>query len=52
MEAARRSLRVVPQELKVNLLADDKLQVSFRLGSGSYATAVIRELINTTDGVI
>ena len=52
MEATRRSLRVVPQELKVNLLADENLQVSFKLGSGSYATAVIRELINTTDGVI
>ena len=51
MEAARRALRVVPQGLTVNLLADDKLQVSFRLGSGSYATAVIRELIDTNHGV-
>ena len=52
MEAARRSLRVVPQGLKIDMLSEDKLHVSFRLGSGSYATAVIRELIDTNHGVI
>jgi tRNA pseudouridine13 synthase len=47
VEAARRPLRVVPEDFQVDILSDDKLRLSFRLGSGSYATAVIRELINT-----
>lgn len=48
VESARRALRVVPSKLEFNWLDDDKLCLSFELESGSYATAVIRELINTT----
>lgn len=48
VESARRSLRVVPQNFELNFLDNDRLQISFRLQSGSYATAVLRELVNTT----
>ncbi|MBQ0723897.1 MAG: tRNA pseudouridine(13) synthase TruD [Cycloclasticus sp.] len=50
VESARRALRVVPGKLEFNWLDDNKLCLSFELASGSYATAVIRELINTTTG--
>tara|TARA_R110002095_G_scaffold90938_1_gene79415 strand:+ start:2672 stop:3712 length:1041 start_codon:yes stop_codon:yes gene_type:complete len=48
VESARRSLRVVPQNLELIFLDNNRLQISFRLQSGSYATAVLRELVNTT----
>ncbi|MEH6503657.1 MAG: tRNA pseudouridine(13) synthase TruD [Cycloclasticus sp.] len=48
VESARRSLRVVPQNLELNFLDNDRLHISFKLQSGSYATAVLRELVNTT----
>lgn len=47
VESARRALRVVPSKLKFNWLDEGTLCLSFELASGSYATAVIRELINT-----
>jgi tRNA pseudouridine13 synthase len=40
----RRSLRLMPGELKIEL-AEDLVQLSFTLTSGGYATSVIRELI-------
>lgn len=51
VESARRSLRVVPEDFQLNLLPDDKVGVSFKLPSGSYATAVIRELISATNKI-
>lgn len=47
VESARRSLRSIPANLSFEWLSDDKLQLSFSLQSGSYATAVIRELCDT-----
>ncbi|HIF18501.1 MAG: tRNA pseudouridine(13) synthase TruD [Cycloclasticus sp.] len=48
MEPARRSLRVVPIDFNCEFLDDGQLRLEFKLQSGSYATAVIRELINTS----
>ncbi|PHS71283.1 MAG: tRNA pseudouridine(13) synthase TruD [Cycloclasticus sp.] len=48
LESSRRALRVVPEGLELNWLEDDKLQLCFKLPSGSYATAVIRELLTTS----
>lgn len=48
-EFARRALRVVPEDFQFELIPDNKLELSFKLRSGSYATAVIRELITTTN---
>ncbi|OUR86318.1 tRNA pseudouridine synthase D [Cycloclasticus sp. 44_32_T64] len=45
VDFSRRSLRVVPDDFKLDWLASDKLQLSFKLRSGSYATAVVRELL-------
>jgi tRNA pseudouridine13 synthase len=44
LEADRRPLRVVPRELAA-ALAGDVLTLSFRLRRGSFATAVVRELV-------
>jgi len=42
----RRSIRLIPQELEYEFLADNQqLQLNFNLFSGSYATALLRELI-------
>jgi len=49
MEVARRSLRVVPQEFEFEWLENNRLRLVFKLPSGSYATAVIREIIKATD---
>ncbi|MEO1888411.1 MAG: tRNA pseudouridine(13) synthase TruD [Cycloclasticus sp.] len=48
MEPARRSLRVVPVDFNCEFIGDGQLRLTFKLQSGSYATAVIRELINTS----
>jgi len=49
MDIARRSLRVVPQEFEFEWLESDRLRLVFKLPSGSYATAIIREIIKATD---
>jgi tRNA pseudouridine13 synthase len=48
LDSSRRALRVIPEELELNWLEDGKLQLRFKLPSGSYATAVIRELLMTS----
>lgn len=48
LESSRRALRVVPQKLMHEWLSQNSMKLSFSLPSGSYATAVIRELIKTT----
>lgn len=44
LESARRSLRVMPEQLEWDL-DSEKLQLSFVLPTGSYATALLRELV-------
>jgi len=44
MDQERRSLRLLPQNLKHRWLADDALELSFELPAGAYATVVVREL--------
>lgn len=46
MELSRRSLRAVVKELRVVFHEENQLCLSFKLPSGSYATAVIRELFD------
>jgi len=48
LESSRRPLRVVPQHLVHEWLSPNSMKLNFHLPSGSYATAVIRELIKTT----
>ena len=45
LKAERRALRVIPQDIHWQL-QEHKLLVSFSLPSGSFATAVLRELVN------
>jgi len=47
VESARRLLRVVPEAFEFGFLSEDTLRLKFKLPSGSYATALIRELIKT-----
>ena len=44
MDHDRRALRVIPQDLSSEWLADDVLKLSFSLPAGAYATALLREL--------
>ncbi|MEQ8207972.1 MAG: tRNA pseudouridine(13) synthase TruD, partial [Woeseia sp.] len=48
-DAARRSLRLIIQELESDY-SDDTLRLQFTLQSGSFATAVLRELAVYNDG--
>lgn len=48
VKAARRSLRIIPVGLEWQLVGEI-LELSFELGRGAYATAVLRELANTRD---
>lgn len=43
---ARRAIMVVPQNLSWGWLDDNTLEVAFSLSAGSFATSVVRELIN------
>lgn len=45
LEFARRPLRVVPQNSKIEILDSETARVEFYLPKGCYATAVLRELI-------
>ncbi|ORU89683.1 MAG: hypothetical protein A6F71_01610 [Cycloclasticus sp. symbiont of Poecilosclerida sp. M] len=47
VDFARRALRIIPNKFVSTWIDEETLQLSFELHSGSYATAVIRELINT-----
>ena len=44
MKGARRSLRMIPQDLRWSYV-DDTLSLSFRLKRGSFATSLIREIV-------
>ncbi|MDE1190493.1 MAG: tRNA pseudouridine(13) synthase TruD [Pantoea sp.] len=45
VDAARRAMRVVPKELRWNWWDDVTLEMEFWLPAGSYATSVVRELL-------
>ena len=44
IERGRRALRVMPENLSYEWLADASLKVSFSLASGAFATSVLREI--------
>jgi tRNA pseudouridine13 synthase len=46
LEIDRRALRVIPENLQWELI-DDNLHLSFQLPAGSYATALLREIVTT-----
>lgn len=43
----RRALRVIPQNLHWQFEADNRLHLSFTLPAGSYATALLREIVGS-----
>jgi tRNA pseudouridine13 synthase len=45
VDAARRAMRVVPKDLRWNWWDDVTLEMAFWLPAGSYATSVVRELL-------
>jgi len=45
VEADRRPLRVIPKDLTWRFEDDDAIRLSFELPAGSYATALLREII-------
>lgn len=47
LEADRRSLRCFPEMLSWDFSPESHLKMSFRLTAGSYATALIREILKT-----
>lgn len=48
VEAARRAMLLYPQQLSWNWWDDVTVELRFGLPAGSFATSVVRELINTT----
>ena len=48
----RRSVRLMPENLVVEQEAEDQLVLSFDLPAGSFATSVLRELVQTETAVI
>ncbi|KUV41311.1 hypothetical protein AWE89_15290 [Escherichia coli] len=48
VEAARRAMLLYPQQLSWNWWDDVTVEIHFWLPAGSFATSVVRELINTT----
>lgn len=50
VEAGRRALRVIPRGLSWGWLDASTLRLSFTLPAGSYATAVLAELLDCRDG--
>jgi tRNA pseudouridine13 synthase len=49
LEQERRSLRLLVTDLQWQWLADNELQLSFRLPAGAYATSVLRELLQESN---
>jgi tRNA pseudouridine13 synthase len=47
MDQERRSLRLLPANLRWRWLDDTTLELSFELPAGAYATVVVRELVST-----
>ena len=51
LELAWRPTRMLPDDFSWRFCDDDSLQLSFTLGAGSYATALLAELANCREGV-
>ncbi|MBL4819791.1 MAG: tRNA pseudouridine(13) synthase TruD [Gammaproteobacteria bacterium] len=47
VDASRRALRLVPGDLRIRTINPDTVELQFSLGTGSYATAVLREICQT-----
>jgi len=45
VEAARRAMLVIPRELRWNWWDDVTVELSFWLPAGSFATSVVREIL-------
>ena len=45
----RRALRLIPADLNVKTLSKESIELSFALPKGTFATAILRELVNYTD---
>jgi tRNA pseudouridine13 synthase len=52
MQSARRALRVVLQDINVQSVADEGWWLEFSLPSGAYATSIMREIFDITDGSV
>lgn len=52
VEAARRAMLVMPKDLSWNWWDDVTVELNFWLPAGSFATSVVRELMNTSDGYV
>ncbi|WP_437890380.1 tRNA pseudouridine(13) synthase TruD [Phytobacter sp. V91] len=48
VEAARRAMRLFPQQMSWNWWNDETVELRFWLPAGSFATSVVREIINTS----
>lgn len=46
VEAGRRAIKVIPQHLQWKWLSEQTLKLTFWLNAGSFATSLLRELIN------
>lgn len=46
LEASRRALRVIPDQLEWAFQKDSSIQLGFSLPSGSYATSLLREIVD------
>ncbi|KAF3977652.1 MAG: tRNA pseudouridine(13) synthase TruD [Methylococcales symbiont of Iophon sp. n. MRB-2018] len=46
LKASRRALRVIPDQLEWEFQKDSGIQLGFSLPSGSYATSLLREIVN------
>ncbi|MDR9498399.1 MAG: tRNA pseudouridine(13) synthase TruD [Hydrogenovibrio sp.] len=45
MKQARRALRLLPEDLRWHWVGDDTLELAFTLPAGTYATTLLRELV-------
>ncbi|MFM8342566.1 MAG: tRNA pseudouridine(13) synthase TruD, partial [Methylomonas sp.] len=47
LEHDRRALRVIPEDFSWQFAADNQLKLAFRLPAGSYATGLLREIVDS-----
>jgi tRNA pseudouridine13 synthase len=47
LEHDRRALRVIPEDFSWSIESDNTLRLSFRLPAGSYATGLLREIVDS-----
>ncbi len=52
VDAARRALLVIPRDLRWNWWDDVTVELTFWLPAGSFATSVVREILNQPDGEV